>query len=141
MKPRRTSSTDIRVSCGVENLAAPKRALVASVLVDQCSTFTWLPASTLRGIGIAPRKEGVRIPLSGGRIVTRSVGFAILHVENLETVDEVVFAAKEDVLVLGCRALEGLNLRVDPRNKRLVAGGHKIAAPGAHRRNLKRSPV
>ena len=35
---------------------------------------------------------------------------------------------KIDLLLLGCRALEGLNLRVDSRAKKLVAAGPVIAA-------------
>jgi len=38
------------------------------------------------------------------------------------TVDEVVFAEKGDLLLLGARSLEGMNLTVDPRRKKLVAG-------------------
>jgi predicted aspartyl protease len=39
------------------------------------------------------------------------------------TVDEVVFAEKGDLLLLGARTLEGLSLSVDPRKKKLVASG------------------
>ena len=63
-----------------------------------------------------------------GQIITRSVGYAILRVDKAETTDEVVFAEPGDLLLLGCRALEGLNLRVDSRAKKLVAAGPVIAA-------------
>jgi hypothetical protein len=39
------------------------------------------------------------------------------------TIDEIVFAEKGDLLLLGARSLEGLNLTVDSRRKKLVAAG------------------
>jgi hypothetical protein len=43
-------------------------------------------------------------------------------------VDEVVFAEKGDLFLLGARTLGGLNLRADPQKKRLVAAGPLPAA-------------
>jgi hypothetical protein len=43
-------------------------------------------------------------------------------------IDEVVFAQPGDLELLGARSLEGLNLRVDSRAKKLVAGGPILAA-------------
>ena len=45
-----------------------------------------------------------------------------------ETVDEVVFAQTGDLQLLGARALEGLNLQVDARRKRLVEAGPIVSA-------------
>ena len=61
--------------------------------------------------------------MANGQQITRSVGFAIVRVANHFTVDEVVFAEKGDMLLLGARSLEGLNLAVDSRKKKLVAAG------------------
>ena len=60
--------------------------------------------------------------------VTRSVGFAIVRVGEHFTIDEVVFAEKGDLLLLGARTLEGLNLVVNSRDKKLVAAGPIPAA-------------
>jgi len=49
-------------------------------------------------------------------------------VEKSFTIDEVVFAQKGDLLLLGARTLEGLNLVVDSRRKKLVAAGPLPAA-------------
>ena len=43
--------------------------------------------------------------------------------------DDVVFGAPGDMVLLGARTLEGLNLKVAPRAKRLVDAG---PAPPAH---------
>jgi hypothetical protein len=42
--------------------------------------------------------------------------------------DEVVFGEPGDLVLLGARSLEGLNLRVEPANKRLVDAGPAPAA-------------
>ncbi len=66
--------------------------------------------------------------MANGQQVTRSVGFAIIHLDKFFTIDEVVFAEKGDLLLLGARTLEGLNLTVDPRRKKLVTAGPLPAA-------------
>jgi hypothetical protein len=66
--------------------------------------------------------------MANGQQITRSVGFAIVRVDSAFTVDEVVFAEKCDLLLLGARTLEGLNLTIDARQKKLVAAGPLPAA-------------
>ena len=46
--------------------------------------------------------------MANGQRITRSVGFAIIRLDKHFTVDEVVFAEKGDLLLLGARTLEGL---------------------------------
>ena len=117
------------VGCRIENHSDPKKAVVISrILVDTGSEFTWVDAALLEKIGVTPRKKDLQIQMANGQIITRSVGYAILKVGRSETTDEVVFAQKGDLRLLGCRALEGLNLRVDARAKKLVAAGPVIAA-------------
>ena len=117
------------VGCRIENHHDPKKSVVIPrMLVDTGSEFTWVDAKVLEKIGIEPRKKDMQIQMANGEVITRSVGYAVLKVDRSETIDEVVFAQKGDLLLLGCRALEGLNLRVDSRHKRLVAAGPIIAA-------------
>jgi predicted aspartyl protease len=103
--------------------------VIPKILVDTGSEFTWIGEKILRRIGIEPKKKDLLIQMANGQIVTRSVGYAVLRVDKYETTDEVVFAQPGDLQLLGCRALEGLNVRVDSRHKRLVAAGPIIAAP------------
>lgn len=63
-----------------------------------------------------------------GQEITRTIGYAIIQVGDAETNDEVVFGEPGDLETLGARTLEGMNLRVDPRAKKLVAGGPILAA-------------
>jgi predicted aspartyl protease len=117
------------VRCKIENVAdREKSALLTKMLVDTGSEYTWVPASTLEKIGIKREKKDVEFVMANGQLVTRSVGFAIIRLDKYFTVDEVVFAEKGDLLLLGARTLEGLTLAVDPRKKKLVASGPVLAA-------------
>jgi predicted aspartyl protease len=100
---------------------------VDDVLVDSGSDFTWIPRAVLEALGVA-RERTERMIAADGRILERDIGFAIVHVEGKSTNDDVVFAEAGDLVLLGARSLEGLNLRVDPREKRLVSGGPIVAA-------------
>jgi predicted aspartyl protease len=97
-------------------------------MVDTGAEATWINGALLESIGIEPRKKDLVFQMANGQLITRSVGYAILKVDKTETVDEVVFAQKGDLQLLGARALEGLNLKVDSRNKKLVAAGPIVAA-------------
>ena len=115
--------------CRVENvLKRSKGAVVPKILVDTGSESTWVPEATLDKLGIKREKKDLEFTMANGQNVTRSVGFAIVRVDKYFTVDEIVFAEKGDLLLLGARTLEGLNLRVDPRKKKLVAAGPLLAA-------------
>jgi len=97
-------------------------------MVDTGAESTWINGTVLESIGIERRKKDLQFQLANGHIVTRSVGYAVLMVDKSETVDEVVFAETGDRQLLGARALEGLNLKVDARRKRLVAAGPIVSA-------------
>ena len=66
--------------------------------------------------------------MTNGQTISRSVGFAIIRLDKYFTIDEVVFADKGDLPLLGVRTLEGLHLTVDPKRKKLVAAGPLLAA-------------
>lgn len=117
------------VTCRVENHVDPSKSMrIAKLLVDTGSEHTWVPAARLEKIGVKREKKDVQFVMANGEVVTRSVGFAILRVGKHFTIDEVVFAEPGDLLPLGARTLEGLNLRVDAARKRLVAAGPFPAA-------------
>jgi predicted aspartyl protease len=115
--------------CTVENhLDRSKSVHIPKLLVDTGSEFTWIAEKSLERIGIRREKKDVAFVMANGVQITRSVGFAILRVAAHFTIDEVVFAEKGDLSLLGARTLEGLNLAVDPRKKKLVAAGPVPAA-------------
>jgi predicted aspartyl protease len=118
------------VACEVCSHANRTRVVrLPKMLVDTGSEYTWVAEDVLKKLRIAQEKKDLTFVMANGRTVTRSVGFAIVRVAGLHTTDEVVFAQKGDLPLLGARTLEGLNLRVDSRGKKLVAGGPLPAAP------------
>jgi predicted aspartyl protease len=100
------------------------------MLVDTGSEYTWVPAKALERLAIAREKKDVRFVMANGEQITRSVGFAIIRLNEFFTIDEVVFGEPGDLTLLGARTLEGLNLRVDSQQKKLVASG-PVPAAGA----------
>ena len=116
-------------SCRVENHIDRKKSVeVPKVLVDTGAEFTWINAATLKKVGITKEKKNYTFVTATGQEITRTIGFAILRVGDAITIDEVVFGEPGDLEILGARTLEGMNLRVDPRAKKLVAGGPILAA-------------
>lgn len=116
-------------SCKISNIAnRAKSAVVEQLLVDTGSDYSWIPSATLEKIGVHRERKDVAFVMANGKQIKRSVGFAIIRLDKFFTIDEVVFAEKDDLALLGARSLEGLNLRVDSKRKRLVAGGPLLAA-------------
>jgi predicted aspartyl protease len=114
------------VRCKIENVIdRTKSAVLSKMLVDTGSEYTWIPTATLEKLGINREKK---IVMANGQHITRSVGFAIIRLDKYFTVDEVVFAERGDLLLLGARTLEGLNLTVDSKRKKVVAAGPVPAA-------------
>jgi predicted aspartyl protease len=110
--------------CKLENTVDRSRSVVIPrLLVDTGSEYTWVSETSLERIGISREKKDVPFVMANGQQITRSVGFAIIRLDKHFTIDEVVFAEKGDLLLLGARSLEGLNLTVDSRRKKLVAAG------------------
>ena len=117
------------IRCKIENAVdRTKSAVISKLLVDTGSEYTWVPSATLEKIGIEREKKDVGFVMANGQRITRSVGFAIIRLDQFFTIDEVVFAEKGDLLLLGARTLEGLNLVVDSRRRKLVAAGPLPAA-------------
>jgi predicted aspartyl protease len=116
-------------SCRVANSVDRKKsAEVPKLLVDTGAEFTWINGEILKNIGVKREKKDYTFVMANGQEITRAVGFAILHVGDALTVDEVIFGQPGDLQILGARSLEGMNLRVDSRAKKLVAGGPILAA-------------
>ncbi len=118
-----------RISCIIENHVEREKSLrVSQLLVDTGSEFTWVSESRLEKISVQMEKKDVPFVMANGKTITRNVGFAVIRYGEFFTIDEVVFAQRGDLQLLGARTLEGLNLRVDSRQKKLVAAGEYPAA-------------
>jgi predicted aspartyl protease len=100
---------------------------LSDVMVDTGSEYTWVPRPVLESIGLAPERV-VEFVTTDGRQIERGVGFANLYAEGTSTPDIVVFAERGDLVLLGARTVEGLNLRIDLVARRLVHAGPVPAA-------------
>ena len=103
---------------------------IPDVMVDTGSEYTWVPRSLLSDLHLTPERTA-RFRTADGRIVERDVTFANVFAGGTSAPDIVVFAEEGDMTLLGCRALEGLNLRIDVVNKVLVSAGPVPAAIAA----------
>lgn len=121
----------LTTSSTIANPVDRARSVVSTLPVDTASDLSWIAAETLETLGIAREKTDVAFVLTNGRHVTRSVGFAIIRVDDHFTIDEIVFAEPGDVELLGARTLDGLNLTIDRTRHRLVPAGPLFAATTA----------
>ena len=116
-----------RTTMVIEN--AERRGDMRSVdgaLVDTGSEFTWAPRAVLEELGIRPEMLQ-RFVVADGRSLEREVGIGIVHAAGTKAPDYVVFAEPGDMVILGARSLEGMNLRVDALRKALVPAGPILA--------------
>src|SRR4051812_41205114 len=121
----------VRVDIQIENLVRPGiRHELHSVLVDTGAELTWYPASVLESLGMERRKM-VRFRQADGSVLERWTGPAFIYVAGTTATGDVVFGEPSDMVLLGARSLEGLNLRVEPVSKRLVDAGPVPAAAAA----------
>jgi predicted aspartyl protease len=112
-----------RIDIELENPAIPgERRTVRAALVDTGAELTWIPAPILESLGI-PRFKLWHFRQADGTALERWAGPAIVYAGGTMTSDEVVFGNPGDMVLLGARSLEGLNLRVDPYRKILVDAG------------------
>ncbi len=123
-----------RIDIEIENPLRPgERRALGAVLVDTGAELSWIPADVLESLGIE-RFSRRRFRQADGTVLERWTGPAFVHTEGKRATDDVVFGEPGDLVLLGARSLEGLNLRVDPANKRLVDAGPAPAAPTARLR-------
>ena len=84
-------------------------------LVDTGSHMTWLPKQALLDAGIVPEGKK-RFQNANSQLNIRDIGYAILSADKYSTIDEVVFAEKNDHILLGVRTIEGFGVKVDNIN-------------------------
>ena len=89
-----------------------------NALVDTGATFSVMPASLLRRLGIEPTRTR-RLRLTNGQIEERQTGMALFEVDGIDAEVMVVFGP-ENIHLLGATTLEVLLFIVDPINKQLI---------------------
>jgi len=132
--PSGVTMTDMgtfRTDVEIENPASPgERRTFRNVLVDTGAELSWFPAESLEALGVEKLKMW-HFRQANGTELSRWTGGVSVWVGGVRTIDEVVFGEPGDLMLLGARSLEGLNVRVDPIRKILVDAGPAPAAVGA----------
>ncbi|MEA3247356.1 MAG: hypothetical protein U9Q74_14475 [Gemmatimonadota bacterium] len=100
---------------------------IASVMVDTGAEYSWIPSALLDDLGIA-RVKVTRFITADGRIIERSAGYGFVHAAGEASPTVLIFAEPGDQTLLGAHGLEGMNLRVDLVEKRLIPAGPVPAA-------------
>jgi predicted aspartyl protease len=120
-----------RADVEIENPVRPgTKRTMPSVLVDTGAELSWFPKDLLQSLGIE-RVKVWHFRQADGTVLVRWTGGAFLSVAGIRTLVEVVFGEPGELVLLGARSLEGLNLRIDPVSKRLIDAGPAPAAAAA----------
>lgn len=88
-------------------------------LVDTGSSYTTLPGSLLRDLGVKPISRR-NFLLANGESVSREIGQARVRLDGHELVTVVVFGDEAAMPLLGAVTLEEMGLGVDPLAQKLV---------------------
>jgi predicted aspartyl protease len=106
-----------RVELTVGNPGTAARETVED-LVDTGATFSVMPASLLRRLGIAATRSR-RLRLASSQVEERQTGMAFFQIDGIDGEAMVVFGP-ENIYLLGATTLETLLLIVDPINQQLI---------------------
>lgn len=94
--------------------------ITVNALVDTGATYTAVPESMLRQIGIQPRSTRC-LRQADGQTVQRPLGQARVRLEGEEFDVPVIFLPENTSALLGATALETFGLVVDPDRQRLLS--------------------
>ncbi len=89
-------------------------------LVDTGATYTSVPTSILRNLGVQTREKLTFIQADGSHY-DRDIGQTWARVDGKSIITIVIFAEEGSPPLLGAYTLEGVRLAPDPVNKRLVS--------------------
>ena len=88
-------------------------------LVDTGATFTMVPASILRRLGLEAHERGA-FELADGSLQQFDISETRIRVEGHETSTVIVFGQEGMTPLLGAYTLERMHLGVDPAGQRLI---------------------
>ena len=102
----------------VFNPRDPSRSDAVKMLVDSGASWSVVPATTLRRLGIRPDRVET-FDLADGTEVERAVGSAEFEVAGRRGASTVIFGKRGDACLLGVVTLEELGMVLDPLRRRL----------------------
>lgn len=101
-------------------------------LVDTGASYSVIPASLLRRLGVVPY-ESAPFLLADGREVEREIGRTWVRLDGRTQITLVVFDEEGVEPLLGAYTLEGLRLAPDPVGRRLIPIPGRLMATGGPR--------
>ena len=94
------------------------KVLEVELLVDTGSTYTVLPGSVLRELGVGVLRVA-RLRLADGRVVDKPLGEIGIEIEGYRASATLVVFGEEGTYLLGSVTMEQLGLAPDPVEKKL----------------------
>jgi len=117
----------------VSKVSRPGSPIRVSLVADTGATYTTLPASIMRKLGV-DRIRTEKLQLADGSIVERPLGEVAIDLGGGHSVSATpALFGDEGVFLLGVVTLEALGLMVDPLSKTLIKKeGLLLAATSVH---------
>ena len=106
------------VRARVWNPHNPGRVIEVELLVDTGATYTVLPSSVLKELGVEVVRT-VRLRLADGRVIERPLGEIGIEIEGFKASATPVVFGDEGVYLLGSVTMEQLGLAPDPVERKL----------------------
>jgi clan AA aspartic protease len=95
-----------------------QRWSMVEALVDTGASYSWLPSSVPRNLGVAPTMRFPFVMADGCR-VEKEMAETRVRLDGQERTTLVIFGDEGTVPLLGAYTLEGFGVAPDPVNKRL----------------------
>ena len=102
----------VQVNAEISN-ADGTRSREVEAMVDTGATYTFLPGSMLRELGIAPTRT-TNFQLASGEMAQYARGEAVIRINGFAQMTPVVFGDDDAEPLIGVVTLEQLELAVDP---------------------------
>ena len=96
-----------------------ERSLEIEAMVDTGASYTIVPASLLKELGVDPIDK-ISLVMADGRPVEYDIGRAMATIDGRTEATLVVFGEDNARALLGAYTLKGLRLAVDPTHGRLI---------------------
>ena len=96
-----------------------QRYETVEAMVDSGATFTFMPRSLLRSLGVRPLRK-MTFEIADGAKIERDLGQTWVRLNGVPTISPVIFGDDTATPLLGAVTLETFGLGIDPVNSRLI---------------------
>jgi clan AA aspartic protease len=95
-----------------------KKATDVSFLVDSGATYSLLPESVWKKLGIKPSRE-LSFTLADGTVIKRKISETVFEIQGISGTSPVILGEGNDEALLGAITLEVLGLILNPFSREL----------------------